>query len=197
MALRTFQKLIGVPLIRKYRCLIDGRTVTLLRVGAPGEEAVRAKAQAMRGFYQAHCAKRGWGDVVSRDAFGMLCGLARDLPDGRVFAVFKHVVRWWPDFMDVARFEIEAAIMCLSDDGDPFHPDALGDHTLTTARRFANRRPDLSLRVYRRPFIPFLRAFWPVATEVYIDFQEERGHARPPRIWHQWSRKPACAEPPS
>ncbi|MCT4559507.1 MAG: hypothetical protein N4A61_15780 [Pelagimonas sp.] len=130
----------------------------------------------------------------SREEFGMLCGLASDFPDGYEMAIFKHALRCWPDFMDHAKLEIETALALRAADDDPFHPEALSDHTLTTARRYRGREHKLSLRVYQRPLISFLRAYWPVAVELFIDHQQFQGGRYPDRIWHHWS---VCAEPTS
>jgi hypothetical protein len=69
---------------------------------------------------------------------------------------------------------------------DPFEGDALSDHMLTTARGY-HWRPDnrCSRRVYRRPFIPYMLAFWPVAVELLIDERELRGGPRPERVWQR------------
>lgn len=192
LALRSFQALIKVPPIRRYRCLIDGKTVTLLRVGDAGAEQRQQLAKEMKGYYLRKTGEK----IISAREFGMLCGLATDLPDGWQVNVFKHVLRCWPDFMDDVRAEVALALELGSD--DPFHGDIRDDPRYTTARRFAGHRDRLDERIYRRPFIPLIRAFWPVAVELFIDARQFRGGAAPDRIWQRWSASThPCAEPTS
>ncbi len=132
-------------------------------------------------------------EAAGEFGFGMLCGLARDLPDGWQVEVFKHAVIRWPDFMDDVKLEVELAQEALREGFDPFSPGAASDHMLTTARRFWGQGDKLSLRTYRRPFIPLVRAFWPVAVELFIDHRQLRGGVHPARIWQRWSDPAFCA----
>ena len=182
--LRTFQELIKVPPIRKLRCKVGGRITTLLRVGEPGTEAHYALAKDMARYY-CEATKAEW---VPPDQIGMLVGLAQRFPDGFQVDIFKHTVRRWSEFRDDVRLEIRLAKLFLRLGLDPFEGDALSDHTLTTARRYHWRPEKLrSRRVYRRPFIPYMLAFWPVAVELFIDERELRDGPRPERVWQWWS----------
>lgn len=187
-ALRTIKEVIKHPPIRRYQCnLPDGKFV-LLRLGDIGPEQDRIIAKQMAAYFLSATKEA----TISKPEFGMLCGLAHDLPDGWQVEVFKHAVIRWPDFMDDVRAEVQIAQEAVQDGADPFHPEALADHMLTTARRFWGQPDKLSLRIYRRPFIPLLRAFWPVALELFIDHKQQRGGGHPERIWQQWSDPAAC-----
>ncbi len=106
---------------------------------------------------------------VSKKEFGMLCGLARDWPDGWQFEVFRHAAIHWWDFMDDVKFEVELALELHDTRQSPFHRELLADPLYATARRLWPQRDELSQRIYRRPFIPLLRRFWPTALELFID----------------------------
>lgn len=129
---------------------------------------------------------------VPKKEFGALCGLARDLPDGWQVELFKHAVFNWPDFMDIVKAEIDAALSCYACGDDPFAPGANSDHMLTTARRFYWRQGDVEWRVYPRPYIPLLRAFWPVAVELFVDHRQRYGGEHPERIWQRWCDPAFC-----
>lgn len=187
--LRTLKELIKYPPIRRLQCNLPSGKVVLLRVGDPGEELVKATAKRMQAFFLATTKEA----TVSRDEFGMLCGLARDLPDGWQVEIFQHAVICWFDFMDDVKLEVELAQEALREGFDPFAPGAASDHMLTTARRFWGQGDKLSLRTYRRPFIPLVRAFWPVAVELFIDHRQLRGGDHPARIWQRWSDPAFCA----
>lgn len=188
-ALRTIKELIKHPPIRRYQCNLPGGKVVLLRVGDPGPEQDRAIAKQMDAYYRAATKE----PTISKAEFGMLCGLARDWPDGWQVDIFKHAVIRWPDFMDDVRAEVEAALDGHARDDDPFASGAAQDHMLTTARRYWGREDKLSRRLYRRPFIPLLLAFWPVAVELFIDYRQHHGGGHPARIWQRWSERQFCA----
>ena len=187
-ALRTLKELIKYPPIRRYQCNLPGGKVTLLRVGDPGPEQDKVLAKQIAAYFLAATKE----ETVSRNEFGMLCGLAHDWPDGWQVEIFKHAIIHWPDFMDVVKVEVEIALEVLGRGDDPFHPEALADPLYATARRYCGRGDKLSLRVYRRPFIPLLRAFWPIAVELFIDHRESMGGPRPERIWGRWSDPALC-----
>ena len=182
-ALRTIKELIKHPPIRRVQCNLPGGKVVLLRVGDPGEEQVKAIAKQMQAYFLAATKE----ETINRKEFGMLCGLSRDWPDGWQTEIFRHAVIYWPDFMDDVKVEVALAIEARDGRLDPFHPEALADPLLATARRFWGQGERLDERIYRRPFIPLLRAFWPIATELFIDNREYRGGPRPERIWQRWS----------
>lgn len=184
-ALRTFQELIKVPPIRRLRCTINGRITTLLRVGEQGAEQAKAIAKGMQAYWCSATREA----KVSGGEFGMLCGLARDWPDGWQMEIFRHTLIQWPDFMDDVKFEIELAIDLRDTRQSPFHRELLADPLYATARRMWPQRDKLSLRVYRRPFIPLLRAFWPLAVELFIDHRQRHRseHDHPERVWQRWS----------
>lgn len=185
LKLRTFQELVRVPPIRRYQCNLEGGKVTLLRVGDPGPEQDRIMAKQMEAYYLAATKE----PTISGKEFGCLCGLACDWPDGWQMDTFKHTVIRWPDFMDHVKMEVALAIEARDGRLDPFHPDALCDPLLATARRFWGQGERLDERVYQRPFILLLRAFWPVALELFIDGRQFRGDAHPARVWHRWSEQ--------
>ena len=187
-ALRTFQEILKYPPIRRYRCKLDGRVTTLLRIGEPGAEANRDCANAMKRFYMTKTGEA----KIRKDQFGMLHGLAQNFPDGYQHAIFKHTLFRWSVFMDDAGAEIDAALGCYAGGHDPFAPGADWDHMLTTARRFYWRQGDVKPRVLRYPNIDFLLALWPVAVELFIDDHEPRGGGHPARIWGRWSDRARC-----
>lgn len=187
-ALRTFQELIKVPPIRRYRCKVEGRVTTLLRIGDPGTEAHRECANAMKRFYMAKTSEA----KIRGDQFGMLHGLAQNFPDGYQLAIFKHTLFRWSAFMDDAAAEIDAALNCYAGGFDPFAPGADCNHMLTTARRFYWRQSEVKRRVLRYPNIDFLLAFWPVAVELFIDDHQRSDGGHPARIWGRWSDRQRC-----
>lgn len=182
-ALRTFQELIKFAPIRRLRCMVDGRITTLLRVGEPGAEQAKTIAKGMQAYWCAATKEA----KVSGDEFGMLCGLARDWPDGWQVEIFKHALIRWPDFVDDVGVEVELAIDLRDTRQSPFHRELLADPLYATARRLWPERDKLSRRVYRRPFIPFLRRFWPVAWELFVDHRQRYGGGHPERVWQRWS----------
>ena len=190
LALRTLQELVKHPPIMRYRCKIGGLIVTLLRIGHPDsgdpEEAKRL-AKLMSRTYRD---KTGEAQIRAAE-FGMLCGLARDFPAGFQLEIFKHTVLCWPDFMDMAKFEIEAALELRRQEVSPFADEFRAVHYLTTARRLHGE--ELSLRTYKRPFIPLLRVLWPVAVEMFIDHREMRGGSCPESVWPRWCIAPSEA----
>ena len=139
-ALRTLKELIKYPPIRRYQCNLPGGKVTLLRVGDPGPEQDKVLAKQMAAYFLAATKE----ETVSRNEFGMLCGLAHDWPDGWQVEIFKHAIIHWPDFMDDVKVEVEIALAVLGRGDDPFHPEALADPLYATARRYCGRGDKLS-----------------------------------------------------
>lgn len=165
-----------VPPIQKDTIQIEGRKITLLRLGKAAAPNLRKIANTMAKIWREDVSKKPTGPNV----YGCICGLAEDLPAGWQVEIFKHALKDWDGFCACAKLEIEIANYSAEREYDVFTPDALTDHTLATARRFPGEH--LFLRYYRFPSITFLRKFHHVATDIWISDRQAKALGYPARV---------------
>lgn len=164
---RTFRRLIAVPPIRSTVRGAGKYKATLLRVGAEATRSYRETRNILAKVYRDHLgALQPDVPVLQIRDFGLLYGLAEELPDRWEAKVFEYTLKNWREFMAAARAEIAVALEIREQGGDPFEPDLSADHMLETARRMAGKELKQPPR-FDYPCLGFLRVFNHVAVEVY------------------------------
>jgi hypothetical protein len=145
---KTVQRLIKIPPIQTTTTMVEGKRATLLRVGKKAELTHREMANLMAARFRSQTGTK----KVDRRHWGMLYGLAKDLPAGYQVDIFKHVITpyGWASFMANVGIYIH------------FHQEVNGDKTLHK-------------RHLKKPSISVLRRFPTVAADSYkTDMQPEK-----------------------
>ncbi|MCD9146727.1 hypothetical protein [Pseudophaeobacter flagellatus] len=124
--------------------------VMALRVGEPPTLDTRDMANIM-----AKAFRKQTGRPVSQGEWGMLNGLAEDLPDGYQIDIFRYVITTdgWHNFTAIYAVEIQHMISEAKEKGEP------------TA---------VFKRYYRHSSIRVLRLFWMFAADAYKAAMQEK-----------------------
>ncbi|WP_299376008.1 hypothetical protein [uncultured Tateyamaria sp.] len=158
---RTVRRMIRVDPIRYDVRRIDGQNVTLLRLDDGSPDTPRTVAKRMVKVWEGR-----YPDYpVKPKVFGMLVGMAKEWPPGLQVDVFAFALKNWTAFNSAMKAEMEFAEVARRNGWDIWHPDALADHYLETARRMEGEK--LRPRFYRFPSPPVLLKFSHIAEWLY------------------------------
>lgn len=174
--LRTFKRLIKHPPIVVSARGVGKAKSTHLRLGTVDPFDMRRVQNSMAKLWRRHIGEEQAAQRDYQRDYGLICGLAEDLPRGSQIEIFDHALTHWDAFCAMAKFEIEIAIGLREagltvTDADP---DAEG---FATARRFPRER--LRTKFFTFPALSYLRKFHHVAVTLYAEHLRERGKEVP------------------
>jgi hypothetical protein len=177
LSLRTFKRLILHPPIMVAARGVGKGKVTYLRLGAVDPHDLRKVQNSMAKLWRRHIGPEQAALRDFRRDYGLICGLAEDLPRGWQVQIFDYALCHWATFCAITKYEIDIAndvrragmtVTDLDIDEDGF----------ATARRFPGEVLSNG-RYFDFPALSFLRKFHHVAVTVYVKYLLETGKEVP------------------
>lgn len=177
LSLRTFKRLIlHPPIVVAARGVGRGK-VTYLRLGTVDPHDLRKVQNSMAKLWRRHIGPEQAALRDFRRDYGLICGLAEDLPRGWQVQIFDHALCHWTTFCAMAKFEIDIA-NDMRRAGMTVTDDDLDEDGFATARRFPGEVLS-KVRFFHVPALSFLRKFHHVAVSVYAEYLREKGKEVP------------------
>lgn len=183
-SIRTFDRLTEHEPLSKLTIGWGRDRVTLLRVGDMPDTLTLHRREVAKDLRWAWI-NNTKHDFTSKKDFGLLFGLASDLPDGCQKQVVMTALKNWPLFMDGVKLEVDVALRFRAQGINVTYKDALQDHCLMSAYLFRNE--ELYQRVYKWPCLGFLRKFHHVATDIWWG---QYGKPNKGDLAHKWQLYP-------
>lgn len=176
LPLRTFKRLIQHPPIVVAARGVGRVKVTYLRLGTVEPHDLRKVQNSMAKLWRRHIGPEQAALRDYRRDYGLICGLAADLPRGWQVEIFDHALRHWTTFCAMAKFEIEVALD-MQAAGLTVAAGDLNAEGFATARRMPSE--PLRTRFFNFPALSFLRKFHHVAVSIYAEHLREKGKEVP------------------
>jgi hypothetical protein len=103
-SVETLRRLISKPPFDRERTHVDGRIVTLLRIGEARPMTTRHVANIMANIWRKKTERR-----PGKAEYGCLCGLAEVWPSGEQISILKTVLADWTGYMSCVKAEMMVA----------------------------------------------------------------------------------------